>query len=251
MKSSIALVVAVSSLVVTACTNTKQFADVGFQPPKGDYSLIVMRPDVSVGLLTAGGAVEPREDWTDQARASLLGALKAQQAGRGGRTKVAETRGEAGDPAAVADLERLHDAVGRSIQLHKYTGLADLPTKKDRFDWTLGEQAVRFGAMSGYDYALFLHAEDSFASSGRAALQVVGMLGCIVGACIAVGGGQRIAFASLVDLKTGKLVWYNVLASSVGDIRTAEGAAATIDKLLERMKPGLTAEELAKKQKKS
>ncbi|HEY4548341.1 MAG TPA: hypothetical protein VIG90_18195 [Pedomonas sp.] len=226
-----------AALVVAGCTSTKQMADVGFVPPQGEYRLLVMRPDVSVGLLTAGGAVEPREDWTDQARGHLLAALAQQQASRGGMVKVAATREEAGDPARVAELERLHKAVGASIALHKYLGQS-LPTKKDRFDWTLGQQAVEFGQASGYDYALFLHAEDSFASSGRVALQAVSFLGCMVGVCIMPTGGQQAAYSSLVDLKTGQVVWFNVLSSTTGDIRTPEGAQTLVRNLLGKMKPG-------------
>jgi hypothetical protein len=144
------------------------------------------------------------------------------------------------DPASLADLESLHRAVGTSIRIHKHGGLA-LPTKQGVFDWTLGDDAVRFGRATGYDYALFLHAEDSFASSGRVALQAVGFLGCMVGACMMPTGGQQGAFASLVDLKTGKLVWFNTLSSSVGDIRTQEGADTMIERLLDRMKPGTIA----------
>lgn len=232
------ILVSIVVLALGACTSTKQMADVGFIPPEGQYRLLVMRPDVTVGLLTAGGAVEPREDWTDQARTHLIDALSRQQAGRGGMVKVAATREEAGaDPQAVADLERLHKAVGASIALHKYLGQS-LPTKKDRFDWTLGEAAVAFGQSSGYDYALFLHAEDSFASTGRVALQAVSFLGCMVGVCVMPNGGQQAAYSSLVDLKTGQVVWFNVLSSTTGDIRTPEGAERLVQNLLGKMKPG-------------
>jgi len=241
MKSAKLALVLTGALVLPACTSTKQMADVGFTPPEGNYRLLVMRPDVSVGLLTAGGSVEPREDWTDQARANIITALRKQQAGRGGAVKVASAREEVGgDPAMVADLERLHKAVGASIALHKYLG-QKLPTKKDRFDWTLGRQAVAFGAASGFDYALFLHAEDSFSSTGRVALQAVSFLGCMVGVCIMPKGGQRSAYASLVDLKTGQVVWFNTLSSTAGDIRTPEGAEDLVDDLLGRMEPGAMA----------
>jgi hypothetical protein len=50
-----------------------------------------------------------------------------------------------------------------------------------------------------------------------------------------VSGGQQIAFASLVDLKTGKVVWFNVLSSTVGDIRTPEGANEMVGKLLQSL----------------
>lgn len=227
-------------LMLSGCAVTRQVADNGFRPPKGDYRLIVVQPDISVGILTAGGAIEPQEEWTNQARANVLKALTAQQSARGGQTKVAATREEAGgDPALISDLIELHKAVGASIQMHKY-GMLPLPTKKDRFDWTLGEPAVAFGASAHYDYALFMRAEDSFSSGGRVALQVAGFLTCFVGVCVAPTGGQQIAYASLVDLKTGNVVWFNVLTSGVGDIRTPDGAQKMVSSLLDQMKPGGT-----------
>jgi hypothetical protein len=89
------------------------------------------------------------------------------------------------------------------------------------------------------DYALFLHAEDSFASTGRVALQVLGIAGCFVGFCAPnMGGGSQFAYASLVDLRTGEVVWFNVLQSKIGDIRTDVGAAEMVERLVGRMKPG-------------
>jgi hypothetical protein len=51
-------------------------------------------------------------------------------------------------------------------------------------------------------------------------------------------GGQQFAYASLVDLKTGQVVWFNTLAATVGDIRTPDGAKKMVDGLLSTMKPG-------------
>jgi hypothetical protein len=227
-----------AALALSACTTTQQVAHKEFRPPKGNYTLIVMQPDISVGVLTAGGLVEPREDWTEQARRNVISALVSQQGRRGGRTKVASTREETGaDPALVSDLLDLHNSVGSAIKLHKFT-IFKLPTKRDRFDWTLGHRAVEFGAATRYDYALFLHAQDSFSSGGRVALQVAGALGCAFGVCVMPTGGTQVAFASLVDLKTGQVVWFNTLASSVGDIRTPEGAAKMVKGLLDSMQPG-------------
>lgn len=242
------IVVGAAALALSACVQTKQYSDVQFTPPQGDYKLLVMRPDVTVGSVTTGGMVESRADWTEAARANLLAALKAQQAGRGGNVLVLERRDALPgvDAETVAELERLHYAVGSAIALHRYSG-AYLPTKRGKgLDWTLGEDAVALGRKSGMDYALFLHAEDSFASSGRVALQVLGIAGCAVGFCApTIGGGGQFAYASLVDLKTGEVVWFNVLQTGsqiagikFGDIRTADGAAVMVERLLGRMKPG-------------
>jgi hypothetical protein len=236
VKSRLALVVIASAF--SGCTTTTQFAAIGFEPPEWDYRLIVMQPDISFGVLTAGGMVEPNEEWTDQARENILEALIAQQSERGGFTKIAETLSDTGaDEALVADLYWLHQAVGTSIRIHKYVGIR-LPTKLNKFDWTLGDKAVEFGRVTGYDYALFLHAEDTVFSGGRVALAVAGLLGCAVGVCVMPPGGQYMSFASLVDLKTGQVIWYNTLVSSVGDMRTPEGAEKLVTTLLANMKPG-------------
>lgn len=248
MRRSLVLAAVAASLMTSGCVQTRQYADLQFAPPQGDYKLLVLRPDVQVGSVTTGGLVEPRADWTEQARANVIAALRAQQGGRGGQTLILDRRDSLPNVPAeqVAEIERLNAAVSQSIALHKYSG-ATLPTKRRRgLEWTLGEDAVRFGQRTGYDYALFLHAEDSFASTGRVALQVLGIAGCVIGFCAPnIGGAGQFAYASLVDLRTGEVVWFNVLQAGsqiagikMGDIRNPQGAAQMVDRLLGRMKAG-------------
>ena len=247
-KWALALALAVS-VPLSACVQMKQYADVQFTPPQGDYKLLVLRPDVTVGSLTTGGMVEPRADWTEQARRNIVEALRAQQASRGGKVLILERRNELPgvSPDEIAEVERLFYAVGQSIVLHKYLG-EYLPTKYGKgLDWTLGQDAVRLGQKSGFDYALFLHAEDQVASTGRIALGVLGIAGCFVGFCAPnVGGATQLDYAGLVDLKTGEVVWFNVVRAGsqvpgikFGELRTPQGAAQMVDRLLGRMKPGL------------
>ena len=246
-KSRVALALA-AAVALGGCVQTRQFADVQFTPPQGDYRLLVLRPDVTVGALTTGGMVEPRAEWTEEARSNIIAALRAQQASRGRQLTIIEHRNElpAVPEQELADVERLNFVVDESIVEHKYLG-DYLPTKRGRgLDWTLGQDAVRLGRQSGYDYALFLHAEDQVASKGRIALGLVGLAGCIVGFCAPnIGGAEQLDYASLVDLKTGEVVWFNVVdaASQVpgiefGDLRTPQGAAQMVERLLGRMKPG-------------
>jgi hypothetical protein len=248
MRGSVLAGAVAIGMTLSGCVQTRQYADLQFTPPQGDYKLLVLRPDVSVASVTTGGMTEQRADWTETARANLIAALKAQQAARGGNVLVAERRSDVPGAAAdtVADVERLNYVVDESIVLHKYEGVY-LPTKRRRgLDYTLGEDAVDFGRKTGFDYMLFMHAEDSFASGGRIALQVLGAAGCIIGFCAPnIGGGGQLAYASLVDLHTGEVVWFNVLQTgtpiagiNMGDIRTPEGAAQMIERLLGRMKPG-------------
>ena len=50
------------------------------------------------------------------------------------------------------------------------------PTKKDVFDWSLGEEVTRLRDASGADYGLFIYIRDSYATAGRKALIVTSAL---------------------------------------------------------------------------
>ena len=45
-------------------------------------------------------------------------------------------------------------------------------------------------------------------------------------------GGTQVGFASVVDLKTGDIVWFNRLLRPQGDLRTPEAAAETVRALV-------------------
>src|SRR6476620_5436101 len=242
----------VACAALSGCVQTQQYADVQFTPPSGNYKVLVLRPDVTVGSITTGGMVQPRADWTDQARSSVVQALREQQASRGGNIPIVEHRNQVPGVTdqELADIERLNFAVDQSIVDAKYNGNG-LPTKRRRgLDWTLDADAVKLGQKTGYDYALFLHAEDAVASKRCVALGLIGLAGCVIGFCAPnVGGQQQLDYASLVDLKTGEVVWFNVVTAGseipgikFGDLRTPEGAAQMVDRLLGRMKPGKDAE---------
>ena len=83
-----------ASVAVSGCVQSRQYADVQFTPPQGDYRLLVMRPDVTVNSLTTGGMSEPRADWTEQARGNIINALRAEQEYQ---RRVAEARAK-GEP---------------------------------------------------------------------------------------------------------------------------------------------------------
>ena len=96
--------------------------------------------------------------------------------------------------------------------MHTLAETTALPTKKE-FDWSLGSGTRALADEYDADYALFVTMRDSFASGGRAALIV---FGAILG--VGIRGGSRYGFASLVDLRTGDIVWFNQLASGLGNV---------------------------------
>lgn len=245
MFRKIALGVAAAALVTTSMAATpalagpKDFTAQGYAlPADKPVTIVLMRPDMQVGELQAGGLVEPNADWTKVSREHLANALAASHQKRGIELKPIDETQES-NAQLIADYESLHRAVADAIVTYKYYG-AKLPTKKDKFDWTLGPEAQKLGEASGANYALFFYGRDNFASAGRKAVQVAGILGCLIGVCVIAGGGQHVYYASLVELSTGNVVWFNVLRGSQGDVREADGAQGMVDAIMASMptRPG-------------
>jgi hypothetical protein len=240
MVRTIATVLACTTLVAApAIAGTKAVTALGYALPKDKpVTIVLMRPDTDVGELAAGGVPQPNADWTKAARTNLAEALKAEAAAKKLDLKVIDDQsGDAGQ--TVADYTALHQAIADAIIQHKYYG-AKLPTKKDKFDWSMGPGAQKLSDLSGGNYALFLFTRDNFASASRKGMQVAGMLGCLVGFCVIVSGGQHVAYASLVELSSGNVVWFNILRGSKGDVREKDGASGMVTAIMASMptRPG-------------
>jgi hypothetical protein len=113
------------------------------------------------------------------------------------------------------------------VLLHQYLPQFALPSKDGKFDWSLGPSVAAVSRAHDADYALFLFVRDSYATAGRVAVIVVGAL---LG--VGVQGGTQVGFASVVDLRTGDIVWFNRLLRPQGDLRTPEAAAETVRALV-------------------
>ncbi len=208
-------------------TKSEETAAAG--PPK---RILLMPADVELSELTASGLPEPNAAWTKQGGLNIASALGDELEERGTTMVRYETGDDPLSPYAPQDQQvvKLHEAVGHSILRHKYIAGLELPTTRDRFDWTLGRGAQTLKQRYGSDYALFVYARDSFASAGRVAMMVTfALLG------VSVPGGRTEAFASLVDLETGDIVWFNIMVKGVGDLREPESARSAMDSLLSSM----------------
>ena len=194
----------------------------GFTKLPPNSTIALMPADVELFEISAGGVGEPRADWTAAASKHLMADLRARKQKLGAR--ATEITGDQDE--AVEALNGLHGAVARAIVVHHFGGLK-LPTKDGKLDWTLGPDAAKLQVKSGADYALFTWVRDSYASAERKAMMVVGAL---LG--VSMAGGVQQAYASLVDLRTGQIVWFNRMVRGTGDLREAEPAAETLNALL-------------------
>jgi len=204
---------------------SKQLAP-GFDHLHAGDTLLLMPLDVELFSVSAGGIDEPRADWTAKAQANLLKAI--QQHKQAARVRVAELTPDQADE--FAEQVGLHAAVAQAIALHQFGDpMWALPTKGGRLEWSFGDAMRPLHEASGASHALFIWVRDSYASPERVAMTIA--LGALTG--IVLSGGVQLGYASLVDLQTGQVVWFNRLARAYGDLREAQPARESVDALLE------------------
>lgn len=191
---------------------------------KENPRVILMPPDIRYYLLTAGGVSEPHAEWTEAAQANFTTAMGDFAESIGTDLTIVD-RDNLG--ATHIEYEKLHSAVGLTILQHQF-GTFTLPSKGNGevFDWSLGPEISALADEHDADYGLFVYYRDYQASSGRVAFAI---LAAAAGASVATGSEH--GFASLVDLRTGDVVWFNVVNVGSGELRNEASAAATVEAL--------------------
>lgn len=190
--------------------------------PQG-ATVLVMPMDVELYSLTAGGVAEPKADWTELARNNLAAALEA----RGTAAQVTFKPFQGASTPELAELSHLARAVANVIWSNHF-GPWNLPGKAGQLDWTLGEEVSAITGITPGDYALYVYLHDYTTTGGRkVAMAAWALLG------VGLRGGGQAGDATLVDLKTGAVVWYNRLLRETGDVREPDAARKTLDQLLE------------------
>jgi hypothetical protein len=195
----------------------------GFHSRPAGSRLVIAPADMELFSISAGGVQEPKADWTEAAQKNFRAALERRSQQLGANATVLQDA----DLDEFAELNALQRAVAEAVFVH-HTGLGmRLPTKEDRLDWSMGEAVKPLKAKTGADYALFTWIRDTYASGERKATMVaLALLGAIS------TGGEQIGYASLVDLNTGRVVWFNDLRRMTGDLREENSANETVDALL-------------------
>jgi hypothetical protein len=192
--------------------------------PKG-ATVAVMPTDIELFSISAGGVVEPRGDWTEAATRHFRAALLAKQQAYGLVSReVSEKEFE-----PFTEIGELHRAVARAILMHHFDSIVfRLPTKEKQLDWSLGPSVQAIKKATGADYAFFSWVRDSYVSDERKAVMLA--MALLFGG--GFGGGMQVAYASLVDLDSGRIVWFGDVHRAMGDLRVEDRARETLDTLL-------------------
>lgn len=229
LRCHLLLAILLASLAGCATTRTTTQIDRlerGGEEPR----ILLMTPDIQYDMVTASGLKEPNAEWTQAARTNFLNATVA-FAERHNTDFV--VMGDAGDSnELVRRYEKLYQAVGFTV-LNNYVLGTRLPSKGDRFDWSLGSGVGEIGEPYGADYALFVYYRDEQATGGRVAMYV---LGSALG--VSVPLGAEYGYASLIDMRTGDVVWFNTVMVGSGELRNASGATAMVNTLFKDLPAG-------------
>lgn len=198
----------------------------GFKQLQPGDRVLLMPIDVELYSVSAGGVQEPRADWTAKALTHMTQAIQARR--QAARVEVVELQADKADE--FAEVQGLHAAVAQAISLHQFGDpMWALPTKAGRLDWSFGDAMRPLREASGARYALFVWVRDSYTSAERVAMQIA--IAAVSGVILA--GGVQVGYASLVDLETGQVVWFNRLARAQGDLREPQPARESVDALLQ------------------
>jgi hypothetical protein len=220
-----ALIFLCSQLLLASCTTTDPVKHKAYQKQiASGAGVLLMNPDIECSKVTASGMIEPNAAWTAQCQRSVQTALTQFMTDHQAELIVYEPAKVPSDKIPrYRELSKLYQAVGFSMLMR-----SALPTAKSKTDWSMGKGVRDMREDHDAEYALFIFLRDQFETGGRVATRLA-LAVLYVGTAPATQQG----FASLVDLETGDIVWFNQLFSTVGDLREPESARDAIDELLE------------------
>jgi hypothetical protein len=227
--AALLLLAAILAPAAHAYTQNRVATDAAGNPVRIQGSVVIVEPHIELSEVLAGGVEEPRQAWTEAARRLYPQAVHRRLAAAGVEAKPDYLVPRDLSPdARLQQILRLNEAVSISILAYTTPG-STLATKRGRkLDWTLGPGAQELRTATGADYALFTYIRDSYTSGGQKALRIAALL--LLGSDI--GGGRQVGVTTLVDLRTGQVVWFNFLAKQTGDLRDEPGATATAERML-------------------
>lgn len=187
--------------------------------------------DVELAELTASGAVEMRVDWTDEAKANLIAAIR----------KRTQFEPRAPELASNVELQNELTEVGALVHLMNlnqlYTRLPSAAANSippsaatHSFDYNTGALTAH-QEHYGEGAVLFIFLRESYATGGRKALAALGLVSAaFTGVYIAPAMGSTVATAALVD-HDGTVLWLNQ-STYAPDLRTPEGIEILLNDLL-------------------
>lgn len=232
MKSKIFIFCASASFILSACaTGASNLAASDFVLPGELSKVVLMQPSADMALITATGVREARADWTEAAADNLVTAFAKNLEVQGITVERLDDNSNVDKQTLLLAETVMGTALTFGPPMRGSTENAVLPTKREAFDYTLGDAVAPLKDMTGADYALFTYAYGNYASAANQILQVA--IPALFGQVALPSSGQKVTLISLVDLNDGDLVWMDVKQG--GDPREELQAMGIASEMIKRI----------------
>jgi hypothetical protein len=201
-----------------------------FGEPK---TIAIMPPDVKIHRLTAGGVSELMDGWSQQAESAILKAIKNEMRLLSSTelTLIDDSSLQENSRDFLKEQQGLFNAVAFSIISHTYIPESTFRHKLKNFDYTLGSEISGISEIVECDAILFSSGCNYIWTAGRTSLQFFALLvGAATGVTIIIPAGPEWIMLSLVDAKSGDVIWFDYIAMP-GDLRKDIVASRSIAKL--------------------
>lgn len=221
------LYIVITSIILSGCLANKAIVTIDYFPPE-TKTIVLLEPDIELSEHTVGGMLVPKAEWTKLAEENLNKAIQNKMNSiKGNIINIKEN-----DPLDDKGIQLMKTmaAMGNTVLIHNFVANASLPTKKDDPFWSMGKETAYLKQKYNADYGLFFYVRDQFTSDAR---QATKLLAALVGIQMAAAIQQ--AYAGIIDLENGQLVWFNHLLKTSGDTRTQKGANEMIFELMKDM----------------
>lgn len=212
-----------TALVLTGCVQAQYRTHPDLSLTTRDMkTILLLEPNIKISQVSAGGVREQINEWSKLGIENVTQAMINHFNGTPIAIKVLKLDGPGNNSDEIKEILALNDAVSWSIVTHTYNEQSLFPTKKSRFEYSLGSLEA-FLKKSGADALLMIRGEDEIATTGKIALNALSVLG---------GGTGRLErtymWASLAG-KNGDILWFNIKVHGLGsDLRNRESAAGFV-----------------------
>ena len=190
----------------------------------------LVKPDVEICEISAGGVKEKRDDWCAQGMKNVTAALK----------KSLDLKNVNFKPITIdddlknetEDIQALYRAVSQSIRLHAIgPGPFVFPDKTAKFDYSIGPINTILDRYD-CDALITVYGTDAISTGGRKALMALGAIaGAFTGVVVMPAGGMTTINFALID-ENGNILYYSSKAEGGYDFRDPESALNFVDKAL-------------------
>ena len=218
------------AVLTTGCAGDAARLGAHLRAGEGPSRIALMPMDIGLSRVSAGGFHQPVASWTEAAEQHLVQALRQVARERG--LILLQVEPELWQKPAAHQSRLLQGAIQQAILLHHFGDDRNrLPSKNGHLGWSMGASGRDLRPVLAADYGLFIHLRDSYSSTGRRVLSVVSTV--LVG--LPLRGGQQVGIATLVDLRSGQVVWARALDRGTGDLRDPKSALETAQALLKEL----------------